>query len=102
MAMSAQERNDAVMQALNHRIRRQILRAMTDHTDGGVSPTQLAERLQLPLSTVSYHTRLLVESGILKAVRTLPRRGAVEHFYRRSGNNLDQKVSKVLELIRKD
>jgi hypothetical protein len=36
----------------------------------------------VPLGTLSYHTRLLRDAGWIELVREVPRRGAVEHFYR--------------------
>jgi DNA-binding transcriptional ArsR family regulator len=51
--------------------------------DGRVaSPNQLATELELPLGRVSYHIRLLNDLGAIELVRTEPRRGALEHFYR--------------------
>ena len=46
------------------------------------SPNQLARELDLPLGRVSYHIRLLNDLGAIELVRTEPRRGALEHFYR--------------------
>ena len=42
----------------------------------------LARELDLPLGRVSYHIRLLADLGAIELVRTEPRRGALEHFYR--------------------
>ena len=51
--------------------------------DGRIaSPNQLARELGLPLGRVSYHIRLLSDLGAIELVRTEPRRGALEHFYR--------------------
>jgi DNA-binding transcriptional ArsR family regulator len=47
-----------------------------------MSPSQLAVALGEPIGTVSYHVRELAEAGLLELVRTEPRRGALEHFYR--------------------
>ena len=46
------------------------------------APNQLARELDLPLGRVSYHIRLLSDLGAIELVRTEPRRGALEHFYR--------------------
>ncbi len=71
---------DQLIAALNHPVRRRILRAL----DGkeAVSPVELADRIAVPLTTVSYHVRILAGYRALKLVRTKPARGAVEHFYR--------------------
>lgn len=102
MAMSRQDKNTIITKALAHPIRRQILHAMEGETNGGLSPASLSQALGIPLGTVSYHVRLLSEPGILKLVRTVPRRGAVEHFYTRSGNHIDRKVAELLKHIGKD
>jgi DNA-binding transcriptional ArsR family regulator len=67
--------------ALGHPTRRQILREM----DGGppTSPRQITERLGETLSNVSYHFRVLAESGVLELVETRPVRGSTQHFYGR-------------------
>jgi hypothetical protein len=46
------------------------------------SPSELADALGEPLGNVSYHVRILRELDCLELVRTEPRRGALEHFYR--------------------
>jgi hypothetical protein len=43
---------------------------------------ELAERLNTPLNTVSYHVRLLHEVGFIELVDETRVRGAVEHHYR--------------------
>lgn len=100
--MSPQERNDAVVKALNHPLRRKILRYMADKNGETLSPATLSKALGEPIGNVSYHVRLLVEPGILKLVATAPRRGAVEHFYTRSGDALDKKVTEMLTHLKKD
>jgi DNA-binding transcriptional ArsR family regulator len=49
------------------------------------SPRELAEAFGEPLGRVSHHVRSLAASGHIELVRTRPRRGAVEHFYRTAG-----------------
>jgi DNA-binding transcriptional ArsR family regulator len=65
--------------ALAHPTRRRILREM----EGGppASPRELTERLGDTLSNVSYHFRVLADSGALKLVSTRPVRGSTQHFY---------------------
>lgn len=101
MAMSKQDKNDAVISALGHPLRREILKRLATNSNGGVSPSELAEELHEKLPNLSYHMRILVKSGALKLVKTRPRRGAIEHFYKRSGNSVDQQIAKVLDLIEK-
>jgi DNA-binding transcriptional ArsR family regulator len=66
--------------ALGHERRRQILRAMAD--DKAISPVELSKDLSLPLSGVSYHTRVLAACGAIELVSTGPAGGSVQHFYR--------------------
>src|SRR4051794_37828743 len=46
------------------------------------SPSEIAGELDASLGVVSYHVRRLEALGLIKLVRTTPRRGAVEHHYR--------------------
>lgn len=46
------------------------------------SPSELAGELDEPIGNVSYHMRTLAELGMVELVRTEPRRGAVEHYYK--------------------
>jgi DNA-binding transcriptional ArsR family regulator len=79
--MARQDSFDAQLaRVLSHPLRPTILRLLTDR--GEASPTQLATELGVPLGTLSYHIRLLRDTGWIEQVRTVPRRGAVEHFYR--------------------
>lgn len=102
MAMSRQEKNDAVVKALGHPIRREILRLLEENTNGGLSPKLVANELDMPIGDVSYHFRTLIDTGVLKLVNEERRRGAIEHFYQRAGNHLDRKVAEILKLIGKD
>ena len=46
------------------------------------SPAELAFELEAPLGVVAYHVRRLREFGCVELVRTEPRRGALQHFYK--------------------
>lgn len=80
--MSNLERSDDndLLVALRHPSRRRVLREMAEGE--AISPRDLARRLQLPLSNVSYHVRVLAECGAVKLVATQPVRGSIQHFYR--------------------
>jgi DNA-binding transcriptional ArsR family regulator len=65
--------------ALAHPLRMQIL---TSLHRGISSPNQLSQELGEPLGNVSYHVKTLIEFDCIELVKTEPRRGAVEHFYR--------------------
>jgi DNA-binding transcriptional ArsR family regulator len=68
-----------VAKALAHPLRVRILSSLHK---GISSPNQLAQELNEPLGNVSYHVKTLLEYQCVELVKTEPRRGAVEHFYR--------------------
>jgi DNA-binding transcriptional ArsR family regulator len=78
-----EEREEALDQRLvrsvSHPMRIKILEALTDHV---ASPNAVAEKLDMDLSGVAYHTRALGRLGALELVDTARRRGAIEHFYK--------------------
>lgn len=65
--------------ALAHPSRLRILKILNEQA---ASPAMMAKLLDLPLGTVSYHTKVLVETDCVSLVKTEARRGALEHFYR--------------------
>jgi DNA-binding transcriptional ArsR family regulator len=68
-----------VIKALSHPLRVQILGML----DGTVrSPKEIASELSEPLGNVSYHVRTLADLGLIELVKKVPRRGAIEHYYR--------------------
>ena len=71
---------DQLLIALRHPMRREALRVM----DGkeAISPRDVAEMLGEPLSSVSYHMRVLADCKAIVLVKTQPIRGAMKHFYR--------------------
>ena len=78
-AQDAGELDEALLRAISHPLRHRLLGML----DGRVaSPNQLARELGLPLGRVSSLLRLLSDLGAIELVRTEPRRGALEHFYR--------------------
>jgi DNA-binding transcriptional ArsR family regulator len=72
---------DRVLRALNHPVRRLILRALVD---GPGSATTLSRQLKLELGLVSYHLNqvLAKDCRIVELVDSIPRRGAIEKVYR--------------------
>lgn len=79
---SSKESQRAVklIHALDHVLRRRILRALND-AGGPVSPVKIGELLGEPLSNVSYHVNILREYGAVKLKSLQQVRGAMEHFY---------------------
>lgn len=72
-------RSNAVQRALAHPIRAQIL---SELRTGPSSPSQLAQAVGESVGVVSYHVRILAEAGLAELVGTVPKRGALQHFYR--------------------
>jgi DNA-binding transcriptional ArsR family regulator len=52
--------------------------------DGGrvLSPNDLSQELQIPLSNTNYHVTELAKAGLVELTGERPVRGATEHFYR--------------------
>src|SRR3712207_1258777 len=67
-----------VAKAYAHPLRIHILGLLDDRI---ASPSEIANELNAPLTHVSYHVRQLAGLGLIRLVRTTPRRGAVEHHY---------------------
>jgi DNA-binding transcriptional ArsR family regulator len=65
--------------ALSHPLRAHVLSILAERV---ASPNQIANELEEPLGNVSYHVKALADVGCIELVRTEPRRGAIEHFYR--------------------
>lgn len=69
-----------LISALNHPLRRRILRGI----DGGgdvISARQLARELGQPIGNVSYHLQVLARLGVLEQTHVRQVRGAKEYFY---------------------
>jgi Helix-turn-helix domain len=68
-----------VIKAIGHPLRWKMLEALNEDD---ASPVQLARRFGEGVNLVAYHMRILVEVGAAELVRTEPRRGSTEHYYR--------------------
>lgn len=68
-----------LVKALSHSLRVRILAVLNDRV---ASPNMLSKELEEGLSQVSYHVKVLKDFDCIEMVKTEPRRGAVEHFYR--------------------
>ncbi len=67
------------MKALGHPLRVRILAIFADRV---ASPKAISDELHEGISQVSYHTTVLRDHGLIVKDHEVPRRGAVEHFYR--------------------
>ena len=68
-----------IVKALAHPLRIRMLTVLNQRI---ASPSELSGELEEPIGNVSYHMRTLADLGMVELVRTEPRRGAVEHYYR--------------------
>ena len=68
-----------LVKALAHPLRAQILAILNERV---ASPNELSQELGEGLSHVSYHVKVLRDYECIELVKTEPRRGAVEHYYR--------------------
>lgn len=68
-----------LVKALGHPLRVQALSILNERV---ASPNELAKELGEGLSQVSYHVKVLSDCECIELVKTEPRRGAVEHYYR--------------------
>src|SRR6188474_3780172 len=77
-----------IAKALAHPLRARILQRLGERV---ASPGDLAIELGAPLGVVSYHVRMLRDYDCVELVRTEPRRGALQHFYRATARpNLEE------------
>jgi DNA-binding transcriptional ArsR family regulator len=68
-----------LVKALAHELRVQVLTILNERM---ASPNELAKDLNEGLSQVSYHVKVLKDYDCIELVKTEPRRGAVEHYYK--------------------
>src|SRR5215218_1147307 len=81
-SVSRPSRADAdvrLVKALSHPIRARALSILNEEV---ASPKMIAAQLDLPLGTVGHHVKKLEALECIELVKTEPRRGATEHFYR--------------------
>jgi DNA-binding transcriptional ArsR family regulator len=71
--------DERLVKSLTHGLRVEILTILNERI---ASPNELSKELGEGLSQVSYHVKVLKDYGCIELVRTEPRRGAVEHYYR--------------------
>lgn len=73
------------VKSLAHELRVEILAILTERM---ASPNELSKMLDEGLSQISYHVSVLRDYGRIELVKTEPRRGAVEHYYRATSKTL--------------
>lgn len=72
---------DRLLKTLADPLRVRILGALGSRV---ASPSDIAREMDVDLTLVSYHFRVLREAGLVKRVRETPRRGARETYYKAS------------------
>lgn len=70
---------EVLVKALNHPVR---VKALTILTERVASPKEISEQIEMPLSNVSYHVRVLDELGLIEIMEEESVRGSVAHFYK--------------------
>jgi DNA-binding transcriptional ArsR family regulator len=83
---------EQLARATAHPLRVSILEILG--IDGGrvLSPNDLSQELQIPLSNTNYHVTELAKAGLIELVRERQVRGATEHFYRLPEKKAERQV----------
>lgn len=76
---SARAAERRISHAVNHPVRLDALSILIERQ---ASPKEIAKALQVSLGTASFHVAELLADDAIELVKTMPRRGAVEHYYR--------------------
>src|SRR5215213_3742543 len=71
--------DERLVKSLTRGLRVEILTILNERI---ASPNELSKELGEGLSQVSYHVKVLKDYECIELVKTEPRRGAVEHYYR--------------------
>jgi DNA-binding transcriptional ArsR family regulator len=93
--MSKPDKTQSFVDAVQHPVRREILRLAVER-DEKISPTQASRTLDVDLSVVSYHVKVLTDKGVLSLVSTAPTPSSVEHFYTPVSSALEHPIVKVI------
>lgn len=67
------------IKALTHPLRVKALEILSARM---ASPNELSKELGEPVGNVNYHVKILLEYDCVELIKTEPRRGAIEHYYR--------------------
>lgn len=71
-----------MISAIDHPLRRRILRLLLFGRDEVLSPAQISTDLGVPLGTVAYHVRVLAQLRAIERAGKRQVRGAVQRFFR--------------------
>ena len=81
MGIESKGRPVDLFEGLAHPLRRRVLRLMMEERRE-MTPRGLSDRLEEPLSVLSYHVLVLEQCKAVRLIRTERVRGATQHFYR--------------------
>lgn len=70
---------EVLVRALSHPVR---VKALTILSERIASPKEIADQIDVPLTNVSYHVRVLEDLDLIEIMEEESVRGAVAHFYR--------------------
>jgi DNA-binding transcriptional ArsR family regulator len=70
---------ETLINALNHPVR---VKALTILSERVASPKEIASQIDVKLSSVSYHVRVLHALRVIEVAEERPVRGAVAHYYK--------------------
>lgn len=97
----SREVTPALIYALNHPLRRQILRLLVDKATTR-SPSEMAQPLagayhpEAYLPVLSFHARILCKQKVIRCLATRTVRGSTEHFYA-SNVSSNEMVRRILQ-----
>jgi DNA-binding transcriptional ArsR family regulator len=69
---------EQMVKAINHPVRVKTLKVLLNRP---ANPSAIATDLDVPLSTVSYHVRVLESAGLVEIIDEEAVRGSVAHFF---------------------
>lgn len=94
------EMSPALLHSLNHPIRRQILRLLSER-GAEWSPVKMTQLIAGGLSTLSFHVKTLSDQKVIRCAKTRQVRGSIEHIY--VSDVLDNElVAEILRSTQKD
>jgi DNA-binding transcriptional ArsR family regulator len=83
------------IKALGHPARLDALRLFNERSQA--SPNEIAGAMDVDVSYIAHHIRVLRECGCIELVDTVQRRGATEHYYRATKRaNVTKEIAKAL------
>lgn len=86
-----------MLKAIGHPIRLDTLWILGERV---ASPSEIGKELGLAVTTVSHHVDVLKKCGVIELVKTAPRRGATEHYYRAIAKaNVTDQISALLPRV---